>query len=150
MPADKYNIDFTLPTGQNITLLGKDLLVTGKQIGTGLDNCYLGVFMSKNADQKTWYVGGSFLKSNYVVYDMTPLDTYGKDYIQVGVGAINSSAIIGEKQYDTTSIHYFPKPEEKDATTNMDGFEDPYVIHDTKLDEEKHVKDQKKQEKAKN
>ena len=97
MPADKYNIDFTLPTGQNITLMGKDLLVTGHAIGTGLDNCYLGVFRSKGADQKTWYVGGVFLRSNYVVYDMTPLDNNGKDYIQIGVGALNTSAIIGEK-----------------------------------------------------
>ena len=129
MDSSKYDINFTLPTGQVINLPGKDLLVTGKQIGTGLDNCYLGVFMSKSNDQNTWYVGGSFLKSKYVVYDMTPFDLDKKNYIQVGIGETNISAIIGQNQYDINSNYYYPSPEEKDATTTMSGFEDPYVIH---------------------
>lgn len=141
MPASQYDVNFTLPTGQVITLYGKDLLVTGKQIGTGLDNCYLGVFMSGSADQKTWYVGGSFLKNNYVVYDMSTLDKKNKNYIQVGVGQKNNSVSIGEKQYDVDSIRYYPKPEELDVSTVMDGFEDPYVIHDTRQEEARLVKE---------
>lgn len=150
MPATKYDINFTLPNGQVINLPGKDLLVTGKQIGTGLDNCYLGVFQSKSPDQQTWYVGGSFLKSKYVVYDMTPLDEQKKNYIQVGIGETNTSIVIGEKQYDHNSIHYYPKPEEKDATSTMVGFEDPYVVHAKNQEAAKVVKDQEKHKKAEN
>lgn len=88
MPSSKYDVKFNLPGGRSITLYGKDLLVSGKQIGTGIDNCYLGIFMSESPDQKTWFVGGSFFKDNYVVYDMSTLDK-GKDYIQVGIGPKN-------------------------------------------------------------
>ena len=104
--------------------------------------------MSKSTDQNTWYVGGSFLKSKYVVYDMTPLDQNKKNYIQVGIGETNTSAIIGQKQYETDSIHYYPKPEAKDATTTMDGFEDPYVIHAQKQEEVKVVKAKTEKKKA--
>lgn len=95
MTPSKYDIKFTLPTGKVINLPGKDLLVTGEQIGTDLDTCYLGVFQSKSTDQNKWYVGGSFLKSKYIVYDMTPLDKDKKNYIQVGIGEANTSTIIG-------------------------------------------------------
>lgn len=105
--------------------------------------------MSKTLNQNTWYVGGNFLKSKYVVYDMTPLDQNKKNYIQVGIGETNTSAIIGQKQYDTDSIHYYPKPEEKDATTTMSGFEDPYVIHAKKQEASKVMKEETKHKKAK-
>jgi hypothetical protein len=81
------------------------------------------------------------LRSKYVVYDMSPLDTDKKNYIQVGIGETNLSAVIGQKQYDTDSIHYYPKPEEKDATTTMTGFEDPYEIHAKKQQAAKVVRD---------
>lgn len=68
------------------------------------------------------------MKSKYVVYDMTPLDKDNKNYIQVGIGETNTSVVIGEKQYDHESIDYYPKPTEQDASTSMEGFEDPYEV----------------------
>lgn len=57
------------------TIPGKDLLVTGQEIGAS-DNtkCYYGVFRSINGDKNTWYVGADFFKSKYVIYDMSPLE----------------------------------------------------------------------------
>lgn len=90
------------------------------------------------------------MKSKYVVYDMTPLDQDKKNYIQVGIGETNTSVVIGEKQYDHDSIHYYPKPAEKDATTTMVGFEDPYVVQAKRNEAAKVVRDEQKHKKAEN
>lgn len=80
---------------------------------------------------------------------MTPLDQDNKNYIQIGIGETNHSTVIGERQYDTDSINYFAAPQEKDATTTMAGFEDPYVVHAKKLEHDKEVKDEETERKHK-
>ena len=37
-------------------------------------------------------MGSIFTKKFYVVYDMTPYDERGEDYIQIGFGVQNNSA----------------------------------------------------------
>jgi len=62
------------------------MLIQAKDLGDRTsNNCYVGVFRSLNANQETWYLGNLFMNKYYVVYDMTPYDEQGKDYIQVGI-----------------------------------------------------------------
>ena len=69
------------------------------------------------------------MKKYYVVYDMTPYDERGENYIQVGIATQNHKMIIGEEHYDPDSPDY--KPENKDIDqseeiNNDDGKVDPY------------------------
>lgn len=64
---------------------GADLLIPAKNLGDSADHCYVGVFRSLRADQQTWYLGNLFMKKYYIVYDMTPYDERGENYIQVGI-----------------------------------------------------------------
>ena len=93
------------------TIPGKDLLVTGSEIGekdlANYYHCYYGVFRSINGDQNTWYLGADFFKSKYVIYDMSPFEKNG--YIQVGIGELNLEASLGERHYDPNSDIYDPE-----------------------------------------
>jgi len=64
-----------------------DMFISGTEIegDAGIDTCYLAVFKSQSIATETWFVGNVFMREQYVVYDMTPKDNDGKDYIQVGV-----------------------------------------------------------------
>lgn len=56
----------------------------GSKLGDPSNDCYIPVFfhgLSGVTDAYTIMIGNSFMKKNYVVYDMSPLDTHGKDYI---------------------------------------------------------------------
>lgn len=112
---------------------GKDMLIPAKDLGDRTsNNCYVGVFRSMNADQQTWYLGNLFMNKYYVVYDMTPYDEHGKDYIQVGIALQNTQQIIGEEHYDPDSDNYKPENEDIDQSTDIDGKEDSYDDKDYK------------------
>jgi hypothetical protein len=54
----------------------------GSTIGDVENTCYLPIFSSSLADEDdTWYIGNLFINYFYMVYDMTPMDELGKDYI---------------------------------------------------------------------
>jgi hypothetical protein len=40
-------------------------------------------------------LGDVFLSEYYTVFDMTPMDEFGKDYIQIGIAKANPSDTIG-------------------------------------------------------
>ena len=66
----------------NISTQGKYIpLVPGSQLGYEDDMCFFPYFRSINGLQDTWYLGNAFMYSYYVVFDMTPLDEFGKNYI---------------------------------------------------------------------
>lgn len=77
----------------------------------------------------------------YVVYDMTPYDEHGKDYIQVGIGLQNPKMIMGEQHYNPDSDVYKPEKEEIDQSTDIDGKDDSYDDEDY----EKHVDDREEE-----
>lgn len=80
------------------------LLVNGS-IFDDSDFCYIPVFRSM-LDQETWYLGGLFLQQYYITYDMTPIDEFKKDYIQVGIAPLNQSWNGPAANYDKTSLDY--------------------------------------------
>ena len=45
------------------------------------NTCYFPIFKSMNGVQDTWYIGNLFINYFYLVFDMSPLDEFGKDYI---------------------------------------------------------------------
>ena len=48
------------------------------------DRCFMSVFGSNSL--KNWVMGESFLRSFYTVYDLSPKELYGKDYINIALG----------------------------------------------------------------
>jgi len=77
----------------------------------------------------------------YVVYDMTPYDEQGKDFIQVGIALQNNQQIIGEEHYNPDSDVYKPEKEEIDQSTDIDGKTDSYDDEDY----EEHVDDRQEE-----
>lgn len=61
------------------------LLVDGPEVGESRDKCYLGIFKSEEIDQDIWYFGNQAMEEYYAVFDLSPADERGKDYIQFGI-----------------------------------------------------------------
>lgn len=53
------------------------ILVPGVHMGGKPDQCYIGIFQSKEIEQDTWYLGNILMEDIYVVYDATPADEEG-------------------------------------------------------------------------
>ena len=79
--------------------------------------CYLPVFRSMKGDQNTWYLGNLFMNYFYLVFDMSPYDDFGKDYITIGVGPINPSNLIGNSSYNNSTVPVNPD-DTSNTTTN--------------------------------
>jgi|DEB0MinimDraft_12_1074336.scaffolds.fasta_scaffold112910_2 hypothetical protein len=57
-------------------------LLHGDIVGDTSDTCYLPVFKTALGDKSDWwYVGNLIMNYFYLVFDMTPYDEQGKDYI---------------------------------------------------------------------
>jgi len=75
--------------GIDYTIKYNDLHMSGTEFGDekGDNSCYIPVFahgLTKEMDKdydKLLIVGNIFMKDYYIVYDMTPLDENGEDYI---------------------------------------------------------------------
>ena len=91
---DQSNNDYVLPSSNYF-------MVEGSVFGDSDDSCFIPVF--KSPDQNVWYIGNLVMNYFYLVFDMTPFDEHGKDYIQVGVAPISRSNFIGDA-YDDGSI----------------------------------------------
>lgn len=67
----------------DVTLDHEDLFIDGPQLGSGLKGqCYLRVFPNTIADTSNYiYLGNTVLAKYYVVYDATPVDDYGFDFL---------------------------------------------------------------------
>jgi len=38
---------------------------------------------------QVWYVGAVFMNTHYIVYDLTPADEKGAEFLQIGIGPKN-------------------------------------------------------------
>ena len=70
----------------NINVEELDLRIPGGRFGASDNHCYVPVFRSGSKSKTQWKMGSIFTKKFYVVYDMTPYDERGEDFIQIGFG----------------------------------------------------------------
>ena len=70
----------------DLIVKNENTFVPGTEVGGSPNQCYIPVFEDKHGDQDLWFLGNIFMKDFYTAFDMTPSDTYGKDYNHIGIG----------------------------------------------------------------
>ena len=60
------------------------LMIPGHHLGGTSNQCYFGIFSSKEIEQDTWYLGNIIMEDHYIVYDATPAEQ-GESYVQMGI-----------------------------------------------------------------
>jgi len=80
----------------NVELDRDSQFLDGSLQGLGKDSCIMPFFGQKSSKIKSWFLGDVFMSEYYTVFDMTPHDEFGQDYIQVGIAKANPSDEIGE------------------------------------------------------
>jgi hypothetical protein len=60
----------------------------------------------------------------YVMFDMSPLDSYDQDYIQVGIAPRNKFVDIGQVRYDPKFEDYERADKRLDSSSIAPGFQD--------------------------
>jgi len=50
------------------------LMIPGHHLGGTSNQCYFGIFSSKEIEQDTWYLGNIIMEDHYIVYDATPAE----------------------------------------------------------------------------
>ena len=85
LTADTWFLEFELMDESTSNQYGlpsnNRFMIPGQVMGDSEDTCYLPVFRSISGAQDQWYVGSLFLQYFYLVFDMTPYDEEGEDYI---------------------------------------------------------------------
>ena len=56
------------------------------------------------------------MRKYYMVFDQTPHDENGQDYVQMGFGIQNDKSVIGLEHYGVGLPYYNPEPREKDSS----------------------------------
>ena len=79
------------------------MFISGAELGDDPNHCYLAVFKSQTQQINTWYLGNVFMRDYYVVFDMTPKDTRGDTFIQVGIAQQKPTPEFGPVHYSSTS-----------------------------------------------
>jgi hypothetical protein len=76
----------------------EEYLLSGSHVGDpeGNNVCYSPVFISDN-DTKTWFLGNMFLNEYYTVFDMTPFNERGENYLQVGFAKQSKENLVFEE-----------------------------------------------------
>ena len=115
--------DFTIQiydsinTSPEFKIPEQDMLVSGETFADEVDTCYIGIFPNGNSKiLQSWYVGNLFMKSYYMVYDLSTFDEHGEDYLQIGIGPKNPNNMLGKMQYDTSYNYYWPADESLDQS----------------------------------
>lgn len=92
----------------------KLFFLDGNVLGGSADSCYIPVFRSQLNDNR-WYFGNFFTSYFYLVFDQTPIEEFGKDYIQIGIAPRSSVPLVGEVSADNTATPEDPvKPVKPD------------------------------------
>lgn len=101
-----FDFSFEIRSEENIAnaqrtkykISGQDLLVPGVTLGleSSPNICYYAVFRSMVPNSKRMHVGQVFFDDKYIVWDQTPKQNNNQDYIQVGIGAADPDADVGE------------------------------------------------------
>jgi len=80
----------------NVRLDRNSQFLDGSLQGLGSDSCIMPFFGQTSSRIQSWFLGDVFMSEYYTVFDMTPHDEFGQDYIQVGIAKANPSDEIGE------------------------------------------------------
>lgn len=99
----------------------------------GINNeCTSTLFKTFDNNPQTWRVGMIFMRKNYVVYDLSPYHNYGMNYIQVGIGRINSTVDLKALKYDPLysgfSLAAIGKDTSYSIMPNYDIYTDPLAF----------------------
>jgi hypothetical protein len=95
VPFWDMDIQFTIKQGNkefDFSLPFNKLKITGVLMQDRPTTCYIPIFhhgMTGIRDLNVIYVGNIFLEDYYLIYDMSPLEDHGKDYIQIAMGHKN-------------------------------------------------------------
>ena len=92
------------------------MLVSPSDIGLNDNFCYMAVFKSGINYSFTWMIGNQFMRKYYIVYDQTPYDEQGQDYIQIGFAEQNDLSVIGINHYGAGLPHYTPEARDLDSS----------------------------------
>ena len=66
----------------DVTIKTEELFISGVEVGSSADRCYVPVFRSSPPNPQTeWYFGNLFMKNYYIAFDMSPLDEKDKGYL---------------------------------------------------------------------
>jgi len=72
-------------------------------------------------------MGTFFYRKYYMVWDQTPKDEDGKDFIQIGLGQRSAAADDISNQYAPTANQVYPaQPEKKDSSHSIAGYPNVY------------------------
>jgi len=99
--VDSNNTQFDVQVPmRHLFIEGEELLQRYK------GDCYLGIFANKDTSHQTSiYLGNLFMQEHYVVYDATPVDDYGWDFLQIGIGFQNAEPPIRQYEPDVFLKH---------------------------------------------
>jgi len=96
-----FKIDDSTGASYTFSLSAKNMKIPDEEIGLPGDECYIPVFNHNYAREgETVIIGNILMKKFYIVYDMSPSESDGKDYIQIAFGPKNPNNNIRAKQYN--------------------------------------------------
>jgi len=76
---------------QPFNIYGQDILVEPSVLGLpNDDNCYITIYKDNtHPNKKGMFIGNFFLNKYYLIFDQTPFEERGENYIYVGMGLRN-------------------------------------------------------------
>ena len=77
----KFIVGDTVKDTFDIIIRLESTFTSGEQFGDSKNQCYIPVFKSAETKQDTWHIGNLFMQNYYTVFDMTPHDERGKNFI---------------------------------------------------------------------
>ena len=107
--------------------LGKEYLLIDGHIFNEDNTCYYAIFKHMNDELiSDWYIGNIFMDKYYIVYDMTPVEEFDKDYNQIGFGLKSTVIEVGKEHYDPMYTYYWPENKTLDMSHVMPPYPNPY------------------------
>lgn len=82
------------------------MFLPGELQSLGEDTCFVPIFGQVSSTTDTWFLGNVFLSEYYTVFDMTPMDEHGEDYIRIGIANANPSDTIGKDLLDKAKRYH--------------------------------------------
>ena len=102
----EQNLKLTLSEDVMIHLTRDSMFLPGELQDLGEGSCFVPIFGQIASTTDTWFLGNVFMSEYYIVFDMTPMDEYDKDYIRVGIAKANPSDTIGKELLDKAKRYH--------------------------------------------